>query len=376
MITLVKFQKLIFLVFLTVAIFLVFGNVASAQPVVRSGASVSVANDETVNGNFYSAANILNVSGTVDADMVSAGYQTTINGSVAGDALLIAARADVHGSIGDDLRVVAGVVTIAEPVMGDVLVIGGSVDILSTASVAGDVLIYAGRANIAGSVGGNIVGIVEDLKIDAQVVGDVDVTVTSLTLGSRAVIDGSVKYTSTELLTQALEASVKGEMVKNDPVLPGRKLKLQSVLIPMLISLFSVLVWYLLGKSFLHRLVTRVISKNPRPILVGLTTLIFAPLAIGVLLVSVIGVLVGVIGLFGYVLLLLLSFVGAPIILGHALMKIFNQPTANLSLVSLVVGVVAMMLLLLLPVIGSVILIGLMLLALGGIVDVLLRSER
>ena len=368
-------QKYLVTLMVSTICFLLLVSVADARTVVRSGATVSIADDESVDGDFYTAANIINLSGAVDADMVSAGFQTTINGSVGDDALVIAGKADVHGSIGDDLRIVAGEVTIAEPVMGDVLVIAGSVDILSTASIAGDLLVYAGRVNVSGSVGGSIVGIVEELRIDGQVIGDVDVTVTTLTLGDRAIIDGSVKYTSLELLTQAQEATVKGEIVRSDPVLPGQKFTLRSILVPLLIFLFSVLVWYLLGKAFLQRLVFRVLSKSPRPLLLGIVTLFFAPLAIGVLLVSVIGVLVGIAGLFGYLLVLLLSLIGAPVVLGQLLMKVFNQPTADLSLVSLIVGVVAMMLLLLLPYIGQLVLTLLVVVTVGGIIDVLLRTE-
>ena len=346
---------------------------AEAKTVVRSGESVSISEDQVIEGNFYSAASKIYISGEVKDDMAAAGGQITINGSVGRDALLAAGSVEVHGIIGEDLRIISGEVTIAEPVMGDVFVVGGSVHILSSASIGGDLLLYAGEATVEGPVGGNINGGVGKLRIDSNVAGDVDVRVTDLTLGERASVEGSVLYVSNELVTQALNATIAGELVRSDPVIVDGQFNLRASLVPVLMLVFATLAWFLVSRRTLSRVTGRALVASPRPILLGLATLFLTPLVIGILLVSMVGLYIGMIALFGYLLLLMLGFVGLVAVIGQLLMKVFNQPHAHLSLLSLVVGIVGVTLLMMLPVIGQVLIILFMLTTLGSIVDLLLR---
>lgn len=344
-----------------------------AKTVVRSGDTVSIAEEQIIEGDFYSAANIINVSGEVKQDIISAAGQININGSIGNDALFFAGRTDIHGTIGDDLRIVSGEVIIADPVMGDVFVIGGKVNILSTASISGDVILYAGQVTIEGSIGGDVIGSIDKLRIDAPIAGDVDVTVTELTLGDRANIEGSVRYVSNSLVIQSLNATVAGDLVRSDPVFPGRDMNIRNSLIPVLVLFFSILVWYLVSRRTLNIVVNRAIIRSPRPILLGLGTLMLAPFAGVILLMSMIGSLVGLVILFGYVLMITLSIIGLVAVLGLLLMRAFNQPTSGLTLISLAVGLIGVSLLMLLPVIGQLLLFILMLVTLGAIVDILIR---
>ena len=350
-------------------------STASAKSVVRSGDVVSVAEEQVIEGDFYSAAGTLNVSGTVNGDALLLGGQVNVNGTVLGDVLVVGGSVDVAGSVADDVRVLSGEVTISEPVQGDLFVVGGVVNVLSTASVAGDVVLFGGQTTIEGSVGGNILGNAESIRIDSAIAGDIDVTVNQLTLGDKANISGSVRYTSAQLAVQALNANVSGELVRNDPILPAQDIDIRSIMIPVLILLFSVLAWYLASRRSLTAVVQRSLVKSPRPIMIGATVTLIAPLAIGLLLVSMIGTLVGFALLFGYLLIMCMSFIGVSAVIGQLMMKLFNQPSSQLSLMSVVVGVVGVTLLMLLPIIGQVVILGFMILTIGAIVDLVLRPK-
>lgn len=362
--------------FVATLLFLQSVSLVSASTVVRSGEAVSIAEDQVIDGDFYSAAGKVNVSGEIKEDMVAAAGEITLNGTVGSNVFLVAGRTEIHGTVGDDLRIISGNTTIAEPVMGDVLVIGGSVSILSTASVAGDVLIFGGDATIEGSVGGDVLGTVGTLRIDAPIAGDVDVTVTQLTLGDRANVTGSVRYVSEQLIVQSLNATVAGDLVRSDPVLPGSQPDIQSALIPLLVLLFSVLVWYLLSRKSLDAVIGRALTKSPRPVLLGLATAIFAPVAFVLLFVSMIGTLVSFVVLLGYLLLMVLGVIGIAAVLGQLLMNTFNRPATHINLLSIVVGVIAVAVLMLLPVIGQIALFVLMMITLGSMIDLLLRPNK
>lgn len=346
---------------------------AEAKTVLRSGENVSLSEEQMIEGDFYSAANTINVSGEVVEDMVAAAAEITINGSVGNDALLIAGRTDVHGSVGDDLRIISGEVTLAEAVTGDVFVLGGKVNILSTASIGGDLIVYAGQVTVEGLVEGNIVGSVDTFRIDSVVKGDIDVVVSELTLGDKANIAGSVKYVSETPLNQSLNATVGGDLVRSDPVIPVKNFNFKSALVPVLLLLFSVLAWYLVSRKTLGLVVERALIISPRPFLIGLVAILFVPLAATLLIVSMIGSLVGIVILLAYVLIFMLSIIGFPALLGKLLMQLFNKPKENLSLLTLVIGVLASIVLMILPVVGGVVLMIIIIVTFGSIVDLLVR---
>lgn len=342
---------------------------SQADTVIRTGETVSVADEAGVVGNFYAAASIVNISGKIEGDMVAAGGQTTLNGEVTEDVLIFGGSVDVHGPVGGDLRVVAGEVVIAEPVTGDVFVMGGNVSILSTASVGGDVVVYAGDVEIAGPVGGDIIGQSGTLRIDAAVAGNVDVSLTQLVLGDRAEIEGTVSYVSDNLVTRSQNAKVNGDIIRNDPVLTTTPEGLKTVLVPFLITLFTVLVWFLVSKTLLQKVVFTAVSKRPRPALLGLGTFFLAPFAIVILMVSVLGTLVGFIGLVMYLTLVLLALVATTAVTGQLILKTFNQPAAELTLFTLGAGVIGVSLALLIPVLGPFVIFGLFIVSLGALVE-------
>jgi len=364
-----------YICFAALALFVTSTQIVQASSVIRTGDTVSIAGDQVITGDFYSATGKINLSGTVEGDAIVASPQITVNGSVNEDATLFGGTVDVYGTIGEDLRIISGETTIAEPVMGDVLVVGGVLTILSSASVAGDVILVTGQATIEGSVGGNVLGWSGNLRIDAPVAGDVSVTVNTLTLGDKANISGSVQYVSRELAVQAQGATVEGGLVRNDPVVPVVETSIRSAMIPVLIILFSVLAWYLISRKSLTIITNRAVSRSFRPVVFGFASVILVPFAIAILGASVIGMLVGFALFFLYALLFTLSVIAIPAIVGQIIMKVFNQPSTQPTLLSLVVGVVAVVLISMLPIIGVLILISVMVLAIGAMIDWLTRSS-
>jgi cytoskeletal protein CcmA (bactofilin family) len=361
---------------LSVGFFLVGASTVNAESVIRTGDAVSIADDQKIDGDFYSAAGKFNLSGSVSGDAIVASSQVTINGSVEKDAVLFGGTVDVYGTIGDDLRIVSGETTIAKPVLGDVLVVGGVLNILSSASVSGDVILLTGQAIIEGSVGGDVLGWSDSLRIDAPVAGDVSVTVSSLTLGEKANISGSVQYVSRELAVQAQGATIEGDLQRNDPVLPAPETSLRTALVPVLVILFSVLSWYLISRKTLVQVTNLAISRSFKPVAFGFAAIILAPFAIVILSVSVLGMLVGITLFFLYALLLMLGIIALPALIGQAMMSLFNQSKKQFSLITLLVGVIGVVIIALLPLIGFYLLLGAVLLAMGAMIELLLQSAR
>lgn len=344
-----------------------FPTLVGAETVLRTGDSVSVDDNQVVENDFYAAAGTVTMSGEVMGDMYAVGGSITTNGSVGADMTLIGGTIQVHASTADDLRVMAGEVVIAEYVGGDVFVLGGLLQVLSSATIEGDVFFYGGEAEINGTVNGSIIGAMEKIRIDAAVGGDVDVTVAqTLTLGDQASIGGDVRYLSPNEVTRAQNAVIEGEVVKNTKELGESDRNAQDLLIPIFISLFAMLTLYLIFRSELQRLMSCILDSTVSSGLVGLGVLVLGPIVSVLLIATVLGLLVGLVGLFLLLAFYVLAMVLSGVLLGAILSKYVAKKN-ELSLLWILIGGIGIHLLMALPIIGPFAVFILFLLTLGGI---------
>ncbi len=346
-----------------------------ANTVVRTGDSVSVGNDQSITGDFYTLSSVVNVSGEVDGDFIALSGSPTVNGIITEDALVIGGNVDIHGPIGDDLRVIGGKVIVAGEVTGDVFVIGGTLVVLSTASIGGDLLVYGGEVEVNGPVNGDVLGNIGSLRIDAPVGGGVEVAVDELTLGDKAVVEEAVSYTSISQITRSPNATVNGEIIRNDPVLEASDVSgsVQPLVVFLLIVLFSTAVWYLFSRKSLSTLSATAITLKARTFLIGLAVLFLTPFVITVLGVSLLGSFIALLILLGYLLLLLLALLVTPVAIGRFAEKTYKKDVQPLSLLTLVIGVLISVLILLVPVIGLLVLLVVMVFSVGALFESLIK---
>jgi len=345
-----------------------------AQVTVRTGQEVSLNKDQVVNGNFYASSDIITVSGEVLGDASLVAYRSiTINGIVNRDVLVAGSEVRLFGAIGEDVRVVAGEVTIADRVEGDVLVLGGSLEILSTASIGGDVLFYGGSLQIAGAVEGTVLGRMQTIRIDGPIGGDVQIRADTVTLGDRAAITGTLQYTSPQPLLRAANATT-GEVRRTEPSYTTLALTPQQFLVPLLISLFSVLLWHLGARRVLHTVMNTAIERPSQVALIGLATLFFGlPIAV-LMIATIIGSLVGVWLLFAWLTLVVTSCIVAGPILGHWLSRTAGYGNTWPMVWHMLLGTVLLHMLRVVPVLGMVLIVIIVLIALGTVIKLSYRA--
>ncbi len=345
----------------------VFPFFAEAQIVVRTGENISVNSEQVVEGNFYSLGSGVAVSGEVTGDWLAAGGKVTGNGEYGEDVMILAGTANLHGSTTGDVRIVAGDAVIADFVGGNLTVMAGSVKVLSSATITGDILMYSGDVEIEGTVGGSILGRASRLRVDNQVGGDIDVTVQSITLGNRAVIEGSVLYTSVAELVRAQDAEVVGSVTKREaaPNVSYRDMA-QNLLTPLLLVLFTSLTFFLLVR---RRFASVVSLTAARPLfmgMIGAAVVLATPFVITLFIVSILGSLLGVILLTLYVLLIVLGIAISGPLLG-VLVGTYGFKRPQLDLLSIGLGCVGLYLLVLIPYLGILLVLMLVFVSIGGL---------
>jgi hypothetical protein len=142
------------------------------------------------------------------------------------------------------------------------------------------------------------------------------------------------------------------------------------------VVLFTVLVAYLLFRLRLERFVDSPLF-HPQAVLKAVLfgfLILFLPVAVAVLLTSVLGILVGLIVLFGYLLLLTLAIPLMTFVVAKVLMRLANQST--LTLLHLVIATVIATGLLYIPVVGISLALALYILTVGSVAQYLLGRIR
>lgn len=351
--------------------------VAFAETVVRTGQNIAVEAEQTVTGDYYVSVGPFSqttMSGKVEGDMYAFGGVVTANGEIKNDLTIIGGSAQMHATVTDDVRIVAGEVTVADHVGGDLFVLGGILNILSTATIDGDVIFYGGTASVDGQVKGSVLGVAEKIRIDGAVGKNVDVKTTkSLTLGDTAKIVGYVRYSSASELSRSQNAEVKGEIQKIElpqVLSPGVKMPTLFSVLPLLISLFSTLVLFLLFRRVLEAVVLTAHKQGLKVGIIGVCAL-FGPVLSALLMLTGLGFFIGVMTFSLFLFVFVLGYTLSGVVLGSFIAKWFtNHPRVTLPWV--VLGTVLIHVALVVPYVGllavlvcTVITIGSLMLVLG-----------
>lgn len=342
----------------------------NAETVLRIGEKVSVDDDQSVGGDYYVSVGPLgdtSMSGTVGGDMYAFGGIVTVNGPIGADLTIVGGSSQVHATVTDDVRIVAGEVTIAEHVGGDLFVLGGKLQLLSSASVAGDVIFFGGEAELNGNIDGSVLGTSEKIRIDAEVKGDVDIkTATALTLGDKAHVVGSVRYSSMQDLVRSPNAIVDGSVIEGQY---GESVQADAkdMLVPAFVMLFATFSLYLLFRKEVQSLAKTALASPLRSVLFGFAVCFLGPLVSALLIVTVLGMLLGFIGLLLTFAFYCIAAALSGVVIGAYLQQTFTRKK-EVSLLWITLGTLCVQALLFVPVFGGVLVLCLFVITLGALV--------
>jgi hypothetical protein len=242
--------------------------------------------------------------------------------------------------------------------------------------------VAGGEIELLGPVGGKVTGNVGSLTINNRVGGDVDLTANEINLLSQARLQGDFRYSSREEATFAVGATVAGETERTEPerFYPGDNIAawLSSGLFRLFCGLVAGLVLVLL----IPRAVTAVAdAARTTPVtsfLLGLVLIVLLPVLFTVLLITVVGAPIGLIGFLLYFSVLYLSQVFLGLAIGRfVLPKRWDTASRGYNLLAMVIGVLILGGLRLIPVpyLGSAIAFFTALFGLGAF-SVAIRAAR
>jgi cytoskeletal protein CcmA (bactofilin family) len=343
----------------------VFPSVLQAAPVIRTGDTISLKEDQSIPGDFYTFGGSVTNAARVGGDTYVIAGTVTQNGDITADLSGLVGQLEVHAPVGDDVRIAGGRVVIASKVAGDVVMVGGELVITSTAEIEGDVLFYGGVLSIEGTVKGSVLARAETIRVDARIGKDISVTAANeLVLGAHADVGGNVRYTSSKEAMRAIDSVVVGSITRDD-TFPLTKQSSGPSLMPLLMLLFAGLVGRFVFNAHITQVLERTNSSFGHAALTGFAVVILVPVAILLLLVSILGIIPGLLLLFWYLLSVGVACALSGMFLGGFLSK-YVTSTASYSPLWITLGTTLFYALTFLPVVGHILTLVVVLMVLGG----------
>ena len=298
---------------------------------------VYIGSGETVDHNVYAFSGDVTVDGTVNGDLFVGGGQVTINGTVGQDLFVGGGTVNIKGKVSGDLRVAGGNVNISGTVGGELLSGAGTLNIEKDAVVNGEVSIGAGQATIAGTT------------------GSILASVGTLTLDGTAKVNGNLTYTSKDDAIIQGGAVISGSTTHKLP--PVQKSASQTFfsgkLLAFLITIIIAFLFLFIFPNKSTALASDWKNRYGMNLLWGFIALILVPIAAIILMVTVIGIPIGIGAFLLYPIYLYLGNIVGTIALGTWIKNWWEkEKSPTPSWLAVVIGAIVMAVLSYVPVIG------------------------
>lgn len=329
--------------------------------------------------NLVAAGHSVSVDAPVDGDVIAAGLELRITAPVAGDVLVAGFDLSVKGPVAGDMAAAAFDLSVHSDIAGDALLTGAEVQLRPGAHVAGDLTASGSEVTLSGRVDGDAILRGDHVVIEGRIAGDLDVTANSVELRPGAQVLGDLSHTGPMPVTVPDGVNVGGTVryhheaaVEDGPTILG--------------TLGKAVALFLLGVSVLWLLpgpVTRAadgLRRHPlRHFLLGAAIILLSPPLLALLMVSVVGIPLGLLllGLWLFCLPLGLAVAGFSLALSiRRGRNVRPGSEAGMLMRRYALSVLALALLSLLPLAGWAVLALAAALGLGALADTLVRGRH
>lgn len=360
---------------------------ALISPVVTMAAEIKINSGsyylnsgENMTDNLYTIGEGVFISGTAENDVIAGGGQISVSGNIKGDLLAIGGSIYISGTIEDDVRIGGGQVEVSGNIAGDLVVGAGQVSILPQAVIGGDLIVGSGRIDIQGKINGAIRAAAGEVVINNEIGKEVNVRTGKLSLGEKAVINGNLNYSAPEEAIIASGSLVRGEnnfrktdyQDEKDRTVKGflGAMSLMSIIMLIVAGLFFALIFKKPSHVVSHEALGNMLPNLGR----GFIFLIIAPVVSILLLVSMIGVPLGILFLLLYVAMLMVAYMFGAIIVGAGIEKWIAKKEMNITWKTVLWGALAFFVLGWIPFLGGLFKFVIFMISLGSVVHLMKRE--
>jgi len=380
-------NKILWFLFLVslVAVNNVYAKKANYRFGGGSGAPLKIPEGKVLEGNQYLAFGQVVMAGQVTGDLVAAGGNVQITGKVGKDLWVAGGQISVSDSVGDDVRSAGGQVTLSAPIGGDLMCFAGNTEVDSSCKVTGKVTISTGDLTWAGEAGKDLEAYAGVITLKGVVHGNANLSGTDIVVGPGAVIEGDLVYTSAAEAKISPQAVIQG---KTDHRLPPERAHKPKKHFPLSAILKILTFWaWSLGSLLLGSLLMKLFPGMGQRIeariralhwaaLAGFVALSLSPAIILALLLSVLGVPIGLSLLTVVLFALIASIAFAGLTLGRALVELITKKPVAAWFWPMALGIFLIQLLGLIPCFGLILKLLVVIVGVGGMYLALVGAMR
>lgn len=339
---------------------------------IRSGQLVTVPEGK-IRGPLFAAGSNVVIDADVDGDVFITGQSVTVNGRINGDLLAAARSIAINGTVVGDIRCAAEDVNLRGETGQSLTVFAGTFRGMDASRINRDLLLFSGYVDLAGTVGGQVLGTGGNISLNGLIGGDVDFWgVQQLQVGPAAVIGGNLVYSSENEAVLSPGANIAGSYQWEQAVKPQIQKRQEGFNWLGQLAWFAagVLVWGVFVLLFprLWIRLSEIVKGSPGPAFGwGLLVLLTVPLAVLLLLITVIGIPVSLLLLAAYLAVLSTAKIIIGDTLGRFLSRYFGWEGRVPSILPFLVGFLVLVLLSNIPVVGFFTELMVVCLALGAV---------
>lgn len=328
----------------------------------------------------YLAGENVTVNANAGGDVIVAGGHVRISKRVGGDVAAAGGQVEIDAQVDDDVRAVGGQVRLDGQTAGDALAAGGSVRLAPQARVDGRAWFAGGSVEVAGVIAGELRAAGGEVILAGQVDGDARIYAKTLKVLPGARIGGRLDYygpTAADIAPEAVIGTLSYHPLEG----PAEEADSDRG--------FALMFYFLLGITgvalyliFPHFALAAAAALGERPgasFGIGLAALLAIPPAIVLLLMTLVGLLLGLLLLGFYALLVLAGFLTGLLFLGDRLLRLLRhggQIRHSKRLLSLIAAVLIVWLAGFVPVAGGLAVILLLVLGTGAVLRQVWRVYR
>lgn len=276
-----------------------------------TGQSSYVKQGDKVDGGLYSAAEAVRIEGEVDGDVYCAGRTVVITGKVNGDINCAGDSLTFSGQATGDVRLFGATINMMGKIDGDAVLLGQTINIESTTVVARDLTAASERLVFNGKTGRDFIGGAKDATINGMIGRNLQGEYEVLRIASGSSVGGFVHYGSVN--DAVVDGKVSGEVKRFEPAFyEGQR---ASAVTNFFWIVASVLVWTLLMALMLSVVLPKKLEQitgidTKQAIFagaIGFMAMIIAPILGVTLMITVVGLPLGVVLLLSWIVLIIIS---------------------------------------------------------------------
>ncbi len=339
----------------------------------RTDTSISIGEDEVIDDDLYLIGTTVTINGTVNGDVFAAGNSLSVNGTVNGNVYLLGQDVSISGTVSQGARITANNVSISGSIGEDLLLLGNSTTVHGNANIGRDLIVTVDSLTLDGTVQRRLAGNAQTVMLNGSVGSNVDIGVEDLTVTEDASIGGDLTYRSETEAEISSGAEIGGDLTleMTDDVEVDTGFSLDSVALGIVGLIMAAVYGTVLLVVFPRLTVTASNQLLENPVMsigMGIVFLIVIPIVAVLVMITVVGIPLGLIALLLYGIALFSAQVFVGLTIGRLIFSFFADANRRMiQFFGLLIGLLILFGISFVPYLGSWAPLIIAILGLGGL---------